>query len=544
MADDLPERRGPASPPPAGPGADRGRRAADPSRAERWRGALAGVLAAALTLGVAQLLAGLTDASSAPLSAVGDAFIDLTPAWLKDVAIAVFGVHDKTALLVGAVLVLAVLAALVGVVAVRRPRLGTLAVVALGAVGAVAAATRADAGPLAPLPALLGAAAGVVALGRLAPRAAAPAGTTGRTSAGRPGAGGVDRRSFLGGALVVGGLAAITALGGVGAGAARGGAAAARALVRLPAPAQAAVALPPEAAAPVDGVVPVVTPNETFYRIDTAFVVPDVDPAGWELRVHGLVEQEVRLTWDELLASELVEAWVTLTCVSNTVGGDLAGNARWLGLPVREVLARARPLPGADMVLSTSSDGFTASTPLEALTDDRDALLAVGMNGEPLPPAHGFPVRMVVPGLYGYVSATKWVVDLEVTRFAERSAYWTQRGWSERGPVKTASRIEVPRQGATLPAGTVAVGGTAWAQHRGITGVEVQVDDGPWQPATLAGEISVDTWRQWSFAWHAAPGDHLLRVRASDPDGPQTGDRVGAVPDGATGWHEVAVRVA
>uniref|UniRef100_UPI0013E97431 molybdopterin-dependent oxidoreductase n=1 Tax=Cellulomonas endophytica TaxID=2494735 RepID=UPI0013E97431 len=287
----------------------------------------------------------------------------------------------------------------------------------------------------------------------------------------------------------------------------------------------------------------VVTPNDAFYRIDTAFVVPTIDPSGWSLRVHGLVEREVVLTWEDLLGESLVEAWVTLACVSNEVGGDLVGNARWLGLPVRGLLARAGMREGADMVLSTSSDGFTASTPLEALTDDRDALLAVGMNGEPLPYEHGFPARLVVPGLYGYVSATKWVVDLEVTRFADRTAYWTDRGWSERGPVKTASRIEVPRAGAEVPAGTVAVGGTAWAQHRGVTGVEVQVDDGPWQPAVLAGEISVDTWRQWSFRWEATPGQHVLRVRASDPDGPQTGDVARVVPDGATGWHTVVVRV-
>ncbi|WP_188037628.1 molybdopterin-dependent oxidoreductase, partial [Actinotalea sp. JY-7885] len=310
-----------------------------------------------------------------------------------------------------------------------------------------------------------------------------------------------------------------------------------------PPAARRAAPVPAGAQSPVPGVVDVVTGNGAFYRIDTALVVPQVDPATWRLRVHGMVEREVTLALDELLAEDLVEAHVTLACVSNPVGGDLVGTALWLGLPVRALLERAGPLPGADMVLSTSADGFTASTPLPVLLDDRDALLAVGMNGDPLPAAHGFPVRMVVPGLFGYVSATKWLTDLEVTRFADREAYWTARGWSAEGPVKTASRIEVPRRGAVVAAGDVGVGGTAWAQHRGITGVEVQVDDGPWEAATLADEISVDTWRQWSWTWAAEPGRHVLRVRAADPDGVQTGRRADVVPDGATGWHEVDVEV-
>jgi DMSO/TMAO reductase YedYZ molybdopterin-dependent catalytic subunit len=315
-----------------------------------------------------------------------------------------------------------------------------------------------------------------------------------------------------------------------------------REAIRLPVAVR-PVATPAAVDVGVAGVEPWVTPATDFYRIDTALSVPRVDPEGWSLRVHGLVEREVTLTFDELLASDLVEAWVTLACVSNPVGGDLVGNARWLGLPVRTLLERAGPLPDADMVLSTSIDGFTASTPIEALTDDRDALLAVAMNGEPLPVQHGFPVRLVVPGLYGYVSATKWVVDLEVTRFADAEAYWTVRGWSKRGPVKTQSRIEVPRTGASVAAGRVVVAGTAWAQHRGVEGVEVRVDDSPWRPATLAADGGIDSWRQWSFPWDAAAGEHVLQVRASDPDGPQTDDEAPVAPDGATGHHTVRVTV-
>ena len=257
-----------------------------------------------------------------------------------------------------------------------------------------------------------------------------------------------------------------------------------------------------------------------------------------------MVDREVTLTWDELLALPLEESVTTLACVSNEVGGDLIGNAVWLGYPIRELLARAEPGADADMVLSRSVDGFTASTPLAVLQDDRNAILAVHADGEALPAQHGFPVRMVVPGLYGYVSATKWVVDLEVTRFDAASAYWTDRGWSPMGPIKLQSRIDVPRSGQPLTAGPITVAGVAWHQHTGIAGVDVQVDDGPWQPATLAQEISIDTWVQWRFDWDAPAGTHTLRVRATDADGEvQTARMQGVVPDGATGLHERTVDV-
>jgi DMSO/TMAO reductase YedYZ molybdopterin-dependent catalytic subunit len=292
----------------------------------------------------------------------------------------------------------------------------------------------------------------------------------------------------------------------------------------------------------IDGLEPVVTPNADFYRIDTALQVPNLDPTQWSLRIHGLVEEEVVLTWDELVALPLEESYTTLMCVSNVVGGGLIGNAKWLGYPIRELLARARPAGTADMVLSRSSDGFTASSPLEALTDDRNAILAIGMNDEPLPLEHGFPVRMVVPGLYGYVSATKWVTELEVTRFDQRTAYWTDRGWSEKGPIKISSRIDVPRR--TAAPGTVAVAGVAWHQHTGIAKVEVSIDGGAWREAQLASAISADTWVQWNYAWDAVVGEHELRVRATGADGEvQTGDVQGVIPDGATGYHTVAVSV-
>lgn len=520
----------------------------------------AGVAAVVLGAGLGELVAGLLAPASSPAAAVGSTLIDLAPSWAKDAAIALFGTADKIALLAGIGLVLLLLAAVAGWAEVRHPPAGVVVVAAFGVVGAVAAVTRAGAGSLAWLPSVVAGVTGAAALWLLArmlrrPRARADRERGGEPVAERaaglptpPGSPAAERppsrRAFFawaGAAAVVGVLAA--AAGTVRTTASAGVAAARRAL-RLPPAAVAASPVPAAAELDIAGLASVVTPNDRFYRIDTAIVVPEVDPATWRLRVHGMVENEVELTWDELLALPLEESWTTLTCVSNEVGGTLIGNARWLGHPIREVLARARPTADADMVLSRSIDGFTASTPLEALTDDRNAILAVGMNGAPLPVEHGFPVRMVVPGLYGYVSATKWVTDLEVTRFDRDRAYWTDRGWSQRGPVKLQSRIDVPRRDQGLAAGEIVVAGMAWHQGVGIAGVEVQIDDGPWQQARLATAISDDTWVQWSLPWTATAGDHVLRCRATGKDAAQqTPDAAPPAPDGATGWHERSVRV-
>ena len=522
-------------------------------RGTRRRAALAGVLAAALTFGLAELVAAFTGRASSPAAAIGAAFVDRVPAWLKAFVISLFGTNDKTALFVTMAVVIAALAAVAGLASLRDDRLGTAVVGALGAVAVVAALSRASAGALAALPSLVGFGVGVLVLAPLvqaARRAAAHGarGGAGSGGSGRPagaaaGATGASRRSFLTLATAAGTVAAVAAVAGRVVSSARD-AVSARAAVRLPAPARAAAPLPAGVDLDVAGITPFTIPNADFYRIDTALTVPQVDPATWSLRVHGLVEREVTLTWEQLLAGDLVESDVTLSCVSNEVGGDLVGNARWLGLLIAPLLERAGVRDGADMVLSTSTDGFTASTPLEALADARrGAILAVSMNGDPLPIEHGFPVRMVVPGLYGYVSATKWVVDLEVTRFADATAYWTDRGWSAKGPVKTASRIDVPS--GRVDAGRVAVAGVAWAPTRGISAVEVQVDDGAWQAARLAETPSADTWVQWVWAWDASPGRHTLRVRATDGDGAvQTSERADVVPDGATGWDAVSVTVA
>jgi hypothetical protein len=279
--------------------------------------------------------------------------------------------------------------------------------------------------------------------------------------------------------------------------------------------------------------------------VDTDLVVPQVAPDSWTLKIDGMVSRPVEITFDELLRMPLTEADITLVCVSNVVGGPYNGNARWLGVPLATLLRRAGVQAGADQVLSTGTDGMTISTPLQAILDGRNALVAVGMNGQPLPVAHGFPARMVVPGLYGYVSATKWLTRLTVTTFARQQAYWTQRGYSAQAPIKTESRIDVPKPLAQVKAGRVPVAGIAWAPHRGISAVQVSVDKGPWHSAKLAAADGIDTWRQWTWVWDATPGLHSLEVRATDGTGaPQTSHEAGPVPNGASGWDSVVVTAA
>ena len=521
-------------------------------RGRRLLAASAGVAAAVFGVGLGELTAVLVAPGASPFAVIGSALIDFAPPWAKDAAIALFGTNDKLALLIGIGIVLVLIAALVGILQLKRPPGGLAAMIIFGGVGVLAAVTRANAGPLDWVPSVVAGALAAVALALLIARVPAPAPadvTSGpgpdeaSVDSGRP-VRAIERRTFMVWASSAAALGVIAAIGSSMARAATQAVTAVRDAIRLPAPATPAPPVPPTAELDISGLAPVITPNDQFYRIDTALLVPQVDPADWSLRIHGLVANEVTIRWDELLALPLEESVTTLACVSNEVGGNLIGNALWLGYPIRELLARAAPTGEADMVLSRSIDGFTASTPLEALTDARNAILAVGMNGEPLPPQHGFPVRMVVPGLYGYVSATKWVTDLEVTRFDRATAYWTTRGWSERGPIKLQSRIDVPRKSQGLKAGGTVIAGFAWQQTVGIAGVEVQIDEGAWQPATLATAISDDTWVQWSLPWNAAEGEHLLRCRATSMSGEvQTERRTRTDPNGATGWHERFIEV-
>ncbi|WP_082687421.1 molybdopterin-dependent oxidoreductase [Curtobacterium oceanosedimentum] len=505
--------------------------------------AVCGVIAIAAFLAVAEFGALLLGGAGSPLVAVGSAVIDLAPPAAKDVMVGLFGTGDKIALFALMAVITAAISAGAGVVERARPPFGALVLAAGAVLALVAVTTRSGSGTWDGAPTVLGIAAAIVVLRVLLRRlrrweaaAAVPSASP------RPAA--TERRAFLvwsataaAAAIVVGGASRAGT-------AAMQAAAAARRAVRLPSAATTAPAVPSGTSLDVDGITPYVTPNTDFYRIDTALRVPSIDPADWSLRIHGAVDREVELTWDELLALPLQEHMATLSCVSNEVGGDLIGNALWLGYPIRELLARAGVQDGADMVLSRSIDGFSAGTPLDVLQDEGTAaLLAIGMNGEPLPAEHGFPVRMVVPGLFGYVSATKWVTELEVTRFADAQGYWTPRGWSERGPVKLESRIDTPRGGASLTAGQpVAVAGVAWQPHTGVKAVQVRFDDGEWQDAELADSVSADTWRQWVVRWTPDAGSHTIRVRAVSADGQvQTSVERPPAPNGATGWHTVQV---
>ncbi|WP_040633639.1 molybdopterin-dependent oxidoreductase [Mycolicibacterium phlei] len=504
--------------------------------------AMAGVAAAAVALGVTQVLAAVTGPRADARTAVGSTVIDLTPGPVKEWAIQTFGTADKLVLGVLVVVVIAVLAALTAAFETRRVPIGSAAIVAGGIAGCAAVLSRAGATPIDVAPTVIGTACGVAVLRLL---------TSGRfTDADPVEADGVDRGRRL----------SLVTLGFLGAGALSG--VAGVVLTRLTTSVsgdRTAFTLPPVdvAAPPVPASVQpkgvalpsFITPNADFYRIDTALAVPQLSRENWELRIHGMVDREVTYRFADLERFDVVEKLVTLTCVSNPVGGELIGNAEWTGYRVRDLLAQAGVHPDADMVLSKSVDGFTAGTPVEALTDDRDALLAVGMNGEPLPTEHGYPARLVVPGLYGYVSATKWVVDLEVTRFDRAEAYWTRLGWSPRGPIKTESRIDVPRSGQRVAPGPVTFGGVAWAQTRGVRAVEVRIDgpdgEGDWQQADLGTAYSNDTWRLWSFPWRASePGLYTITVRATDNTGQtQTADTANPIPDGATGWHSVTFSV-
>jgi len=498
----------------------------------RWFGALAGVAAAGVAIGLAELIAAFSGPQSAPVIAVGDVVVDAVPLPVKEFATSTFGTHDKTALITGTFILLGIIAAVIGAWAVHDIRIGYAGIGLFGVLGAVAAVTRHDAGVGAVFPSLIGALAGAAVLYQIlrGPRVRRPDLDTAR-----------GRRTVLIGSAValVGALIAEVVGRQLGE---RRNVTAARESVVLPTPTEAPPSLPPDQALP--GQTAFVTPNAQFYRIDTALVVPQVDPTTWTLRIHGRVQKEITMTYQQLLARPMVERYITLCCVSNPVGGNLISNALFQGVLLRDVLAEAGPMPGADQMVGRSVDGFTAGSPTAVVMDGRDAMLAVGMNGEPLPVEHGFPVRTVVPGLYGYVSGTKWITEIELTSFADFDAYWVPRGWSAMGPIKTESRIDTPIDGKSVSAGRVAIAGVAWAQHKGISKVEVRVDNDAWRVATIDPVPSVDTWRQWFLNWDATSGDHQLQVRATDNTGQtQTSEIADEAPNGASGYHTINVTV-
>jgi DMSO/TMAO reductase YedYZ molybdopterin-dependent catalytic subunit len=509
-------------------------------------GALPGIAAAAVAVGVGALVAAPFGAGADARTAIGSSIIDLTPGPAKEWAIQTFGTNDKLFLSVMVLVVITVVAAIAGQWERRRVPVGSVVILLAAVAGSAAVLSRPNSSVVDVVPTVVGALCGVAALrfltsrGRIDAPTSAEVGAEPVRSPADPG-----RRAtfaalgFLGVGVVSGAVGAVLSrhLHSVSSD---------RAAFTPPTVAK-PIAPPPPSVQPAGVALPsYVTSAKDFYRIDTALSVPQLSRTAWALKIHGMVDREITYRFDELARFELIEKMVTLTCVSNPVGGELISNAVWSGYRVRDLLAAAGIHPDSDMVLSTSTDGFTAGTPVEALTDDRDALLAITMNGQPLPVEHGYPARLVVPGLYGYVSATKWIVDLELTRFDRAEAYWTGLGWSARGPIKTESRVDVPRSGQVVPRGAVRFGGVAWAQTRGVRAVEVRIDDGPWQPTQLGASYTNDAWRLWSFDWQAdQSGRHQIAVRATDETGAvQTAEEADVIPDGASGWHSVSFAVA
>lgn len=497
--------------------------------------AIAGILTGVAGIVTSQATVWALRATNSPVVAVASAVRDYTPGPLAVRLVHLVGHLDKPLLVTGTSLVLVAICAGTGLLSRRHPLIPDFVFFALALIGLGSVMRLHDSGVASGLAVVVGLVTWIVTLRFLtAPLLAGPGAPTDEPS----GPATSSRRAFL---VRAGAVAAVVAFAGAaGRYASRGRRRVeqARKLLRLPVTRGAA---PDGASLRVSGIAPWRTANDDFYLIHTALAAPSISPTDWRLRIHGMVDREVTLTYDDLVRRQLTEAWVTLCCVSNEVGGDLIGNAHWSGVLVRDVLAQAGVHSDADAVKQTSHDGWTCGTPLAALTDDRKAMLAVAMNGLPLPIDHGFPVRMVVPGLYGYVSATKWLVDLEVTRFDRFTAYWTDRGWSEKGPVKTESRIDVPRNGSGVDVGTIGIGGSAWAQHTGIERVEFQLDGGPWRQAELGAVPDADTWVQWAAQVEVDKGGHTLVVRATDKSGyTQTSARADVVPDGATGWHTVS----
>ncbi|GAA3820975.1 molybdopterin-dependent oxidoreductase [Nocardioides panacisoli] len=488
-----------------------------------------GLLATLAGIGLAHLLASVTDPANSPVLAVGSAVIDLTPTPAKEWAIRHFGSNDKR-VLVGSVMAgVLILAGVAGLIARRRTRYGAALLVVLVGIAGVAVMTRPEASLTDLFPSLLAAVVAVLALVLLA-----------REQSGVTEAGG--RRGVL---LAIGAVAAVAAVGGI------AGQVVSKLRLRpedvnLPKAADAARALPTGLDKQVPGITPFRTDNSDFYRVDTRLDTPILSAGDWTLTIDGDVEKEVVLTFDDLLAMPLIERDITLTCVSNSVGGPYIGAARWLGVRLTDLLDKAGVGDRADQILSTDFDGMTISTPLDLATDGRDAMVCVGMNGEPLPREHGFPVRMVIPGLYGFISATKWVTRLTLTTYADREAYWTKRDWATDAPIKPSARIDTPKALAQLDAGDIVVGGVAWAQERGgIAKVQVSIDGGAWQDANLGPDGGNDYWRQWFYRWSADAGSHRVSARAVTGDGEvQTADRAEPFPNGASGLHELIVTVS
>jgi DMSO/TMAO reductase YedYZ molybdopterin-dependent catalytic subunit len=498
-------------------------------------GVAIGLLATGSGLAAAELVAGFHRGAASPVLPVGQEVIDHVPPSVKDWAIDTFGTADKAVLVLGTLFSLAVIGSVVGILAVRRRFAAAFTITGvIGFIGVWAVLVRPapDLGKV--LPPIAGTLVSIAVLWYLAP--------AGEESTGDD----ASRRGFVQSAATVGGLALVAAFVGR---ALRGRFAIDEERAELDIPEPVNVVAPPAGTDfGIDEVQSWVVPNDRFYRIDTALAVPQVPRRDWRLRVHGMVARELELTFEDLVGRPMIERYVTLSCVSNQVGGDLVGNALFQGVRLKDVLDEAGVDPEATQVVSRSIDGWSCGSPTSAIMDGRDAMLAIAMNGEPLPAEHGYPVRIVVPGLYGYVSATKWVTEIELTRWEDFDAYWVPRGWSKEGPVKTMARIDRPRhvkQYAPDAEGTVVIAGLAWAVHRGISRVEISIDEGEWIECELGAVPTYDTWRQWQYRWSGAgEGRHAVRARAFDGDGVvQPEEPKSPAPDGAQGYHRVAFDV-
>ena len=512
---------------------------AEVTNVARRRSGWSGVAGVAVALGFTELFASFSTSVPSAISSIGTFVVDHSPPWLKSFAISAFGTADKAVLAISIVIVALIIGWFVGKASATNPAPMIFAFGVAAVIGIAAQLSQAEAEPA------------LVISSTLISVGLGCATWYGITMWTRPverditdgDVGDLGRRRLMVGLAGAAAVSVVTIS--VGRARLRSRAEAQRAALDLPSPVESQPDPTSVNDFGLESLSPIVVGTATFYRIDTALVVPTIDPEEWTLKVTGMVDREVELSYQDLNEMPLIERYVTLSCVSNEVGDGLVGNALWTGIPLRDILDMAGVRSGADQIVGRSVDGWTSGFPTELAYDGRDALLAIGMNRDVLPANHGFPARIVVPGLYGYVSATKWLTEIELTTWDAFDGYWIPRGWSKEGPIKTQSRIDRPKGRSSVAAGDYAIAGVAWAPNVGIAGVEVQVDDEAWTAAELSVPLSDDAWVQWRFDANLDPGDHVVRVRATDTTGETQGEaRVGVRPNGAEGWHTVEFSVS
>ncbi len=519
----------------------------------RLLSALAGFVSAAVALAVGHIVAALFNPAASPVVVVGSQLVDAAPTPVKEVAVPYLGTADKPVLIATVTVVVLIAGALLGLIAWKRPRVAVLGVATLGLIGAVVALLRPGFGGSAVVPSLTASIVGVATLMVLVwlyrGNAATP--VRGESTRSKPDGDepapspahpderetGVSRRNLMLGTAAGAALAALSLGGAVVIDRVKKAGAAAARRLGLPTPASPATSIPEGAQVP--GNTPFTTSIDDFYRVDIALTTPSYSAEDWTLTLDGDVENPMTITYDELMDMPMIERDITLTCISNEVGGSYVGTARWMGVPFSDLLPKLGVKPGVDQLFSYSMDsGYTCSTLFQAVSDGHDAMIVVGMNGEILPNKNGFPARMLVPGLFGFVSATKWLNRIEFTTYDKKKAYWTKRDWATDAPILTQARIDVPKSLGTITKDKPVLAGVAWAQNRGIEKVEIRIDGGDWAEAKLADDAGIDLWRQWSYVYDGPVGGHTAEVRATDLNGDtQPEERHAVFPSGATGWH-------